>query len=377
MRKRCLIILGLIAMLAIGCQQSPYIHAHLESINAEKRALEDQLYDLEYDYQQACRELAALRQQSGQGSSSSNAPPSVTPSRSRSSSPSRSKSSEVIPPMVDEGTLVEPRIELPPATDSPDSRMKPETLPGTPPPIPPSLDPRNSTKPRGPNSASPASATAGTRSLEPADPRVTHIFLNPLLTGGRDFDRHPGDDGIIVVVEPRNRDDAFVPLAGPITVVALDPTKGAEESRIVERWEIQANEVQKSLRNSATMRGIELRLPWSSAAPQTNRLQLHVRYITVDNRDLRSDRPLFLNLPGQFTQQWTPRAGSRSESIAGPLNVPQIPHEEQQHTTAAVEQASGTVPVQEAIAAPADQLGPATAPDAPLQSKRPEWRPTR
>jgi hypothetical protein len=255
--------------------------------------------------------------------------------------------------------------------------MKPDTLPGTPPPTPPLIDRGSSTQPKEPNSASPASATARTHSLEPADPRVTHIFLNPLLTGGRDFDRQPGDDGIIVVVEPRNRDEAFVPLAGPITVVALDPTKGVDEGRIVERWEINANEAQKSLRNSATMRGIELRLPWSTAVPQTSRLHLHVRYITVDNRDLRSDRPLFLNLPGQFSQQWTPRAASRSAPSAAQLHGLQIPDEEVQPEKSTVQQASGTNPVQEPPSEPDGQLTPAAAPAVLLQPKRPEWRPTR
>jgi hypothetical protein len=375
MRKRCQILLGLIGMLAMGCQQSPYIHAHLEMINAEKRALEDQLYDLEFDYQEACRKLAALQHQGVQSSSSSSPSADNANRNRRGSSSSGDSKSEIIPPMVDEGTLVEPRIELPPATDSPGSpRLKPESLPGTPPPVPPSMDPRSSKKLNGAKATSSAAVAARPESLEPADPRVTHIFLNPLLTGGRDFDRQPGDDGLVVVVEPRNRDDAFVPLAGPITVVILDPAKTAEEGRIVERWEINANEAQKSLRNSATMHGIELRLPWS-AAPPTGRLHLHVRYMTVDNRDLRSDRPLFLTLPGQFTQQWTPRGSSPSASGGSLLDAQDT--QDNPSTTPTVEHAGGQITSQISPAARNQSPSPAAALAVPLQAKRPEWRPTR
>lgn len=381
MRKRCLVILGLMGMLAIGCQQSPYMHAHLEMVNAEKRALEDQLYDLEFDYQEACRELEALRRRGDQVSGESSVPGSE---RTRRGSSSREDSkSDTLAPRVDEGTLVDPRIELPPASDSPSVPMqKSNALPGTPPPIPPSVPPRSSSKSSVKKTTTYGEGPTRTLSLEPADPRVTHIVVNPLLTGGRDFDRQPGDDGIVVVIEPRNRDDAFVPLVGPLTIVVLDPAKTAEEGRIVARWEIDANTAQKSLRNSSTLRGIELRLPWSAGSPQSSRLHLHVRYMTVDNRDLRTDRPLFLNLPGQFTQQWTPRASTRSPSssaadgsqTADDAGTNALPNTDSAPIADHVNRLTGSpdaaVPVESLPSLP-------SSPSIPLQTKRPEWRPNR
>jgi hypothetical protein len=257
--------------------------------------------------------------------------------------------------MIDEGSLTEPKIELPNSSESRDLPMpRSEGTPGTAPPLPPAAPSRSP-----PKSSENKPAIGGreiptrTLSLEPADPRVTHIVLNQLLTGGTDFDKKPGHDGIVVVVEPRNRDEAFVPLAGPITVLVLDPTKTAEQGRIVARWEIDANEAQKSLRNSGKLRGIELRLPWTVKPPEINKLHLYVRYITVDNRDLRADRPLAINLPGDVTQQWTPRAVSRFSPDL-PSN-PSEPSRPEELTTA-----------------------PATpGPAAPAQAARPEWRPNR
>jgi hypothetical protein len=45
----------------VGCKNDPYLDTHIEMMNAERRALEDQLYDLEYDYERKVRELEAAQ----------------------------------------------------------------------------------------------------------------------------------------------------------------------------------------------------------------------------------------------------------------------------------------------------------------------------
>jgi hypothetical protein len=317
MRTGCFIILALIALLALGCHQSPQMSAHLQLMNAEKRALEDELYALEFDYEDAVHELEKLRKENENLRGSAGLPQrgsAPAPRRNGSSSgkDSSNQKSDLMPPMVDEGMLVEPRIEMPsnqPSRDLP--RPNNNAVPPDAPPTLPGAPPRSSKRPD--EGKTPVSLEEPNRawSLEPGDPRVSHIFLNPLLTGGSDFDRQPGDDGIVVVIEPRNREEKFVPLAGPITVVVLDPEKTPEQGRVVARWEIAANTAQQALQNTATVRGIQLKLPWPDSPPTINRLHLFVRYVTVDNRDLRADREVFLTLPGQFSQRWTPRAATR------------------------------------------------------------------
>ncbi len=387
MRTRCLVLFSLIGFLAIGCRQSPYMHAHLELLNAEKRALEDQLYDLEFDYEDAIREIAKLKQQNerlhGSGGTSSRDSNLLGPQRG-SSSPAKDTGpkSNLAPPTVEEGTLVEPRIELPPSSGTRElPTPKPEVAPRSQSPAPPPMPPRSSAKPGGRKSSTDVEVPTRILSLEPADPRVTHIFVNPLLTGGSDFDRQPGDDGIVVVIEPRNRDDAFVPLAGPITVLVLDPAKTPEQGRILARWEIPANEAQQTLRNSPTVRGIQLRLPWSATPPQTSRLQLHVRYLTVDNRDLRAERDLFITLPGQFSQRWTPRAATRPTvdartNVAAPQTVDLAPESAPGSTSPGHSQLTGesTGPKESTTKLDAP---PIPSSSAPSQATRPEWRPYR
>ena len=315
MKKRCLVMLALAGVLSSGCRHSPYLNSHVQLMNAEKRAIEDQLYDLEFEFEDAMKEVNKLRLENDRLRANSGLP-SAEPGRSRTRG-DRSSTPDLSPPMIEPGSL-EPRIEMP---AEPPANDLPTPTPATPPPgrpaIPP-MPPQSSGKSRDQKARVSVEAPNHTLTLEPADPRVTHIFLNQLLTGGSDFDREPGDDGIVVVIEPRNRDEAFVPLAGPISVVVLDPAKTPEQGRIVARWDVTANEAQQLLQNTPASRGIHLRLHWPNAKPNVSRLHLYVRYLTVDNRDLRADREIFLTLSGQFSQRWTPRAAPR-EGTAAPV----------------------------------------------------------
>jgi hypothetical protein len=143
--------------------------------------------------------------------------------------------------------------------------------------------------------------------------------LNPFLTGGQDFDSNPGDDGISVVIEPRNADEAFVPLAAKLSVVALDPAEVGERAHFA-RWDIDSIQADQQLRNSASVRGIHLNLPWPAAPPKHSRLHIFVRYETADGRRLQTDREIFLAPDGQLSRRWTPRLADHPED---PASAPQ------------------------------------------------------
>lgn len=344
MIKRCLVILLLLGLPAMGCQR-PLLHSQLELINAEKRALEDELYSLQFEYEDALRKIDKLQRQNERLHGGSGSP-------ARVDRPSGSPVPDIdlSPPLIEEGVPIEPRIEMPPDRATPESstpalpapRSRTPPLARSPaPPEPPRSTQRQSIPSRIQSDTRSVEVPTRILSLDPADPRVTHLHLNPVHTKGSDFDHQPGDDGLIVVVEPRNRDETFVPLAGPISVLILDPAKSSEEGRILARWEIDANEAQRLLKNTAAVRGIELKLTWpDKKPPETNHVELHVRYLTVDHRDLRAQQDLFLSLPGQVTQRWTPRAVTRHAASEPSTPAP-------------------------------------FAPAAPTETARPDWRPYR
>lgn len=299
--RQLLIVLALCIPIT-GCRSDPKVQSYIEMLNAERRTLEDQLYELEYDYERKVRELEEAKEQLRSGGNSE------TPSSRRSEPPLQIE----IPESVDEDSLLSPPIVSPGEPEA-----APSELPA------PTTSIRSN---RGSNMTQPV--RLGPTALEPDDPRITHIHIDPLHTGGSEFDQQPGDDGLLVVIEPRNRNDAFVPLAGPLSVVVLDYAKreAGDEARIG-RWELTARQVDRSLHNNSSQRGIYLRLPWSDVRPENSKLMVAVRYTTADGRKLEATRDVFVTLPGQFSQRWTPRSSHDSgddQSQSG-INVARQP----------------------------------------------------
>jgi hypothetical protein len=139
--------------------------------------------------------------------------------------------------------------------------------------------------------------------------------LNPLLTGGADFDGQPGDDGLCVVLEPRNAADQCLPLTGAVSVVVLDPSRQGDAARVA-RWDFDAAAVQQAVHRTPSTRGIKLELPWPAAPPANSQLKLFVRYETPDGRKLQTDRDIVLTSTGQLAGRWTPRPPGRQSSGA-------------------------------------------------------------
>lgn len=283
MEFRYFSVIILVCLVTTGCRRDVYVDTYLEMLNAEKRALEDRVYELEYDYEQALAELEKLR---------------------------NDKTNEVEQRQVDVDEPFEepnflPEIELPPGmNDSSDESA-----------VPP---PPESTA----NGGIPISDVGHERrnadrrlesdsSIAEIDERIDYIYINPRLTGGEDFDQQAGDDGLAVMIEPRNEDGVFVPKPAAVTIVILDPTKQGDAARYA-RWEFDKEVAEEVLRNESLDRGLLFRVPWSGEAPESDRLHLFVRYHAGDERKLEADRMITIRPPGQVAQGWTPRTSDAS-----------------------------------------------------------------
>ena len=316
-------LLGL-ATLA-GCRTAPYVNSHLETVNAEYRQLEDYVYCLEDDNAKLQRELDACK--AGRPASGDSSPPTERGGlfRRKLRGTPESESPELSPPMIDPGTPgPSAPSETPPrrsTLNKPAADASPENLDLEPPtvelPAPGAAEPTPAT-PAKPEPLPPA---------VPTDTKVTHLFLNPILTGGSDLDSRPGDDGLSVIIEPRNAADEYVPQAGAISIVVLDPSKAGEEARVA-RWNFDLSATQQKLRTSSAARGIQLQMPWPATPPSAEKLQLFVRYEAADGRQLQTDREIFLTPPGQLSERWTPRPADRQRpAVAEP--APQLAQQPQ------------------------------------------------
>ncbi|RCS52634.1 hypothetical protein DTL42_07285 [Bremerella cremea] len=134
---------------------------------------------------------------------------------------------------------------------------------------------------------------------------VTKISLNSKLTGGYNVDTKPGDDGVMVVIEPQNADGQYVDVAGPVSVVLLDPTYSGKEA-FVDRWDFDATYSADHLQCTLLGKGVHLKIPWTEGPPEHENLQLHVRFTTEDGEVLQEKKDIKIDLRGGTSQSWTP-----------------------------------------------------------------------
>lgn len=333
-------ILGLAILTAVlltGCA-TPYVNQHIEAVNAEYRALEAFSYELERENARLSDELELLKDENTRLNGGK--PPARRPGLFGAPARSNNRVTPSLdPPTVDpDAPMIEipdspapmPAPKLPPVPRTPQSRsstsvprssvstQKPaenslQLLPSAPKPPRPILE----DPPPEPNLNSPADIlpapeqnTPENITPEPIDGRVTHLFLNPLLTRGANFDSQPGDDGLALVFEPRNQAGEFVPHAAPLSIVVLDPTKSGDAARVA-RWNLDEKLVRQRISHSNGTRGIHLQLPWAGGTPETSQVKLFVRYQTADGRQLEAQHDVILNPSSQASQRWTPRPGDR------------------------------------------------------------------
>lgn len=159
---------------------------------------------------------------------------------------------------------------------------------------------------------------------EPVTDRVvTEIFLNPKLTGGYDGDGSPGDEGLMVVLEPRNAAGQYVDAVGPVSVVLLDPAYSGKEG-FVARWDYDTADAAKHLQKTLIGKGLHLKMPWTGGKPEHESLILHVRYTTNEGEVLQQKKEIKVDLRDAQSARWTPatvplpipRTASRSDGSA-------------------------------------------------------------
>jgi hypothetical protein len=302
---------GLVACaLLSGCRRrDPYTDGYLEITRAEKMDLEDQIYDLEAKLDEKERELEAIRARRPLGTT-----PGTRERTTPRPPPGAMDDTELMPPMIEPGELMEPKIELPPVEAVPKS-SRPATR---------SLKPVSAEVPAE-DFSPPQIATAVDEALvppdvdaealafrqppasaAPEDTRVAELFINPFHTTGVELDQQPGDDGLVVHFEPRNAAGQFVPQAGEVTIVLVDPAAEGDVARVA-RWELAKTEVGRRMLDTRPERGIRLKLKWPEERPAHNRLKLFVRYETPEGEKLEASSDLFVTLPGEVSERWTPR----------------------------------------------------------------------
>jgi hypothetical protein len=341
MSARILLFVALIGVAVgplTGCRRSRYLDTYVEAMNAEYRGLEDRYFDLQADYEARLAEIEQLKRRNANSRNTSSgrslrddddlAPPSVPPDDE--------PPFDLRPPRIDAGGLSPPAVELPPSLD------------GTPPP---------------PAATQPEAGKSTSRS--PADKRVTRIVLNPTLSGGQNFDERPGDDGLSLMIEPRNRSNSIVTEAAHVVVVALDPQATGDQARVA-RWTVSPAQIADILATSPPSAGIHLKLAWPEKLPRHERLHVFVRYETADGRRLEANQEIEVDLPDSLSHRWTPRPPDRQRV--------RVARGEKRATAPAAPVSGPTAPIGPVPEPAVPKNSPAVPTSVP---ESPQWRPFR
>lgn len=294
------LLMPLLLLSALGCRAGRLTeplereNRHLEDVIYE---LEDQLHELQAQLDSCHRENATLRRQLASGETSTNG--------------GRVPADDLRPPRTELG---EPTFELPLPRRSIETEQPAPPFQGPPLISPPSDDRPDGILPQhGPEELfesdeffeaeqiSPTSALQAITKKKVSQPitdaRVAKITLNRQLTGGHNRDSHPGDDGVMVVVEPRNAAGQVLRAAGELSIVVLDPKLEGAERRIA-RWDFDAEETEKLFKKTLLGEGIHLALPWPGEPPQNTQLMLLVRF-RIGEQEHIADQSIRVKLPVQ------------------------------------------------------------------------------
>lgn len=125
----------------------------------------------------------------------------------------------------------------------------------------------------------------------------TQLVINTRLTGGMNRDGREGDEGLLVVFEPRDAAGNLVNWPGKVSVVAMDPSLEGAAARVA-RWDFSSDEVTNHTMSTVFGRGLQFELPWPSNPPSSRELVVFVRFTTDDGRKLTAETPILIDPPG-------------------------------------------------------------------------------
>lgn len=109
-------------------------------------------------------------------------------------------------------------------------------------------------------------------------------------TGGIDEDGAPGDEALMVVVAPKDEDDAVVKVPGRVEVWLWEVTPSGQKE-FLGSWSISPERLRPTWRQGWISSGYFLSLPWPRY-PRYERLRIAVRFTALDGRVFETDRDI-------------------------------------------------------------------------------------
>jgi hypothetical protein len=140
-------------------------------------------------------------------------------------------------------------------------------------------------------------------------------------TGGVDEDGHPGDEGLLVVIAPKDGDGSAIKVPARALVAAWEITPAGLKNPIGS-WNVPADKLRATWKSGLISTGYFVPLPWQTP-PSTDRLRIAVRLITTDGRAYEADRDVNVKPPHPFRDSgnvlpYPQPSGPGAPTIPGP-----------------------------------------------------------
>lgn len=251
--------------------------------------------------------------------------------------PKKSAEPELIPDAAPILPTPEPLLKKLVAPKDPASELLPEIVPPTIPPVNPPAGPESLLKqapaglPTSPsdgaskdrkiqlptvNPPEGASGVIQTSAFEPAlkntkskpgDLRVRQIDWHPTMCRAQNTDGKPGDDGLYLVLVPRNNAGEFVPSTGSLTLVVEETLADGSVSRIG-RYEYTAEELREQLEPIGTAPGLHLPIRFRDRIPSGSSVDVYAKFTSEDGTTMVNRRTIQLRKSvASGPSNWVPR----------------------------------------------------------------------
>jgi hypothetical protein len=173
-------------------------------------------------------------------------------------------------------------------------------------------------------------------------------------TGGIDEDRVPGDEGLQVVLMPRDIDGSAVKAPGTLRVTALEVTPEGLKVPL-STWDVSALQLRRSWRSGLLSTGYFIALPWQKL-PSTERLRVVATFQPLEGGAFEAERDVTVRLLAEPLRHQPP--------IAPPSGTP-----------APIETPVGPQPRTDPTQPPPEPLPHAPTPGAPPAVPNGLWQP--
>ncbi len=289
-------ILLLFSCVLCGCKSDPLARRETSLLRAEILDLEDQYYEMKSKYESTLRQLRECRGEPIDQMDSDIIYEDYTP-----------MDGEIIE--YSDGIIIESPSSNPSIQPSVDPTITPEELP-----------PGN----RGANLDFDQLEIQENQSVQfTNNVNAEKLRIHSTETHGQDVDGQPGDEGLVLLVQPTDGNGQVIASPAAMTVSILDP-QAVETKQRIGLWRFEPAEIELFTNANSGNRGILLHLPWNQNLPQSGNLLVFVRYTTDDGRDLETSSQIRINPPSEdyskedpVVVSWT-QQGKRWDAISQP-----------------------------------------------------------